>query len=165
MDDLNFDDLEPIRLSVNIRKEPFVLCEASAGAAARYRNLITKGASLTSDGRVASLGHMHDAEPRLISDCLFYALKDSEGRPRLDQLGRPVPEETVRSWPQRLTSKLFEKIKEISPELEKADTEEALEKQIAALQAKLAKLREAAAGNGRTGAAEGQPGATTATSV
>jgi len=139
--DFDFADLEPVRLSIKIGKKPFVLCEADGDAGAKYRSAAARSARLN-DGKVIGVEGIGDIEPLLVSRCLYYA--DEQGRLRVDDDDKPVrkylvEEGTIRSWPDRVQKALFNKVKEISG-LDETDTIEKIEKQIANLQKKRAKL-------------------------
>jgi hypothetical protein len=80
-----------------------------------------------------------DAEPLLVSLCLFEALRDGSGNPVSE---RNVPLVTVKSWPNRVQKRLFDWVREKS-DLNPAETKESLRKQIAEAQKRLRELEEA----------------------
>lgn len=94
----------------------YVLKEASGDAACRWRNSILKATKMTPDMKVQSieLGQLADVEPQLVSDCVFLVKEDGAHM--------PVTLKTVRTWPTRLITRLFEKAKEISG-LDKVESE------------------------------------------
>lgn len=141
---LVFDDLEPICVPVRVGPKDYILREASGDAACKWRNAITRVTRMQ-DGKVSSVGDIADTEPLLISLCLFEIQRDKDGKPSSDppvaDPKRPVSEKVIRTWPHRVQRALFDKARAIS-ELEEKETAEDLEKKIADLQEKLAKLRE-----------------------
>jgi hypothetical protein len=126
------DDLEPQQVKVKIKDKHYHLREASADAAVKFRNATLKAAKM-SDGKVVGMENLADAEPLLVSLCLYKAGKDEElvlapdGNPDSRQL---VPQQTIRGWPDRTQKVLFDKIKEMSPTLEGKETLESLDKKI-----------------------------------
>lgn len=132
IDRLVYDDLTPIEIPVSIGKKSYTLREASAGAACRYRNFMLSCGKLGPDGKPISLGDMQDAEPLLVSLCLFESNEDGKEI--------PVSLPAVRSWRHRIVSDLYRKAKEISG-LDRPDTEDELVKQIDLLQKQLDELR------------------------
>jgi hypothetical protein len=136
-------DLEPIEIPIKIGGKSYILREASEGAAVGYRNLVMKAARM-SEGKIVGIDGAADVEPYLVSQCVFET--DREGRVR--QIGDRLVNvhiNTVRSWPSRVVTPLFDKIKEIS-DLDretKPETKEQLLKQLEEIQNKLQKLEEA----------------------
>jgi hypothetical protein len=135
-EELDFSGIEQLSIPVRVRDKCYVLHDASGDAAAKHRNAVLKYTKLGADGRPTLLEGVADTEPYLVSMCLFELVKAPDGTER----EAPVSIATIRSWPQRVQSKLFEKVKEIS-ELSEVDTEASLKKQIGELQAKLEKLQ------------------------
>lgn len=131
MDTLNFDDLTPIALPVRVKGKDYLLREATGDAVAKWRNAQLRATRLGGDGKPASIDGLADAEPLLVSLCLFEV---GQGGKEL-----PVSVQTVRSWPGRITSALFARAKEIS-ELEEKEDRGSLERRIAKLQEKLVAL-------------------------
>ena len=128
---------------------PYFIVEASGAAVSKWRNAQMAGAKLVSgdngDARAVTLGNMADSELILVSECTFAA--DKDGNLPVDAWGnvdsnKCIKLNIIRSWPNRVTGPLFEKIKEISG-LEETDTVEGLEKKITELQKRLDKLRKA----------------------
>lgn len=131
MADLDFGDLAPREASVDLRDgKSYVLKEASAGAAAAYRNAVTRGMRFEG-GKPAGIDSAADAEPLLVSLCLF----EVQGEKRV-----PVPLQTVRAWPYRVQRKLFDWVKENSL-LDDQETAESLEDRMAALRERLESLK------------------------
>src|SRR5690606_9047229 len=73
---LDFDDLTPIELPVKYKGKNYVLREADEGAATQYRNLTIKAARME-DGKITGMDGVADAEPFLISLCLYEAREDA----------------------------------------------------------------------------------------
>lgn len=134
MSDLNFDNLEPIYKEVSIGGEPHVVCEASAAAAVRWRDVAIRGAKMV-DGKVTGMDDIAKAEPLLVSECLYSKAEWDKGDKK-----RHVPMDKVLSWPNRVTAGLFDWIKANSPGLEGKETKESLEKKAAEINARLAEL-------------------------
>jgi hypothetical protein len=140
---LNFDDLAPVEVEVKVKGKKYILREATGHAAAQYRNAALKAAKMV-DGKVVGMDGLADAEPLLVSLCL-YELEDlGNGKPPRE---RPVPVQVVRGWPARLVTALFTKVRDIS-DLGEGETAEVLERRIQADQAKLQQLRAQQATNG-----------------
>lgn len=133
--DLNFDDLDLIEISIPIDGAVYTLREASEDAAAKYQNALSRCTQLT-DGKVSGItGPLADSQSLLVSLCLF------------DEKGRFVPQSKVRQWPSRVVKRLFEKAAEISEIAGESDTEESLQKTIDETQEKLDELRADELGN------------------
>jgi hypothetical protein len=139
-------DLEPIEIPIKIGGKLYVLREASEGAAVGYRNLAMKAARMSA-GKIVGIDGAADVEPYLVSQCLF----ETDGEGRIKTLGGSlhrmvnVPITTIREWPSRIVTPLFDKIKEIS-DLDREtepETKEELLKQLEEIQDKLQKLEEA----------------------
>lgn len=124
-----FDDLEPIKVEVQIGTDAYTLKEASGDAGVKWHNALTKCFKATQAG-VTSADGIAETEPLLVSLCLS------------DNCGRQVPVAKIKGWPYRLQKALFEKAKEISNLAEDEQTEEQLVKKIELLQEKLDKVRE-----------------------
>lgn len=145
--DFDSDGLSLTKIPVRYQGKDYLLVEALGDAVATWRNAQLRGTTMQqigdSDTRTIALGGMADSEPLLVHLCLF--TPDKDGNLILDKEGnvvlqRRVSLHIVKNWPNRILSRLFEKAKEISG-LDQTETAEALEKQIAALQSRLAKLR------------------------
>jgi hypothetical protein len=128
--ELSFDDLTLREVPVQLGGRAYVLREATVEAACRYRNAVLRAGKLGPDGKVAYYDGLADVEPLLVSLCLV----DPATR-------ETVPLATVRGWPSRRVQVLFRWIKEHS-ELDQPETAEALERQIHAAQAKLARVQQ-----------------------
>lgn len=110
-DELDLEDLAPHEITIKVKGEPkYILKEASADAAAKYRNATLKGASMDqATGRILP-GEMAGAEAIVVAACL-YEIWD------VNKLPRPVLLSTVLGWRNSAVSQLFDKLKEISPDL------------------------------------------------
>lgn len=103
-DELNFD-LTPVEVPVTIGGKAYVLREASEAAACTWKNTAISKARVR-DGKVESLGNLADQQPLLVSLCLF-----ESGEPGKE---KPVSLQTVKSWPSRVVSALFDRAKAMS---------------------------------------------------
>ena len=102
MESMQFS-LDVIEIPIKVGDKDYVLREASGDAAAKWRNAMFAGAKLGANGKPESVHNMADTEPLLVSLCLF----DAENN-------KPVSLQTVRSWPSRIITPLFNKAVEIS---------------------------------------------------
>ena len=140
------DEPKPITVPVRVGgKVKYFLAEASADAAKQFRNTAVRGSSMA-DGVISMGGHVADAEPILLSLCLFYATPD--GQMPIDHKGdfdsrKLVPMSVIRSWPSRFVEPLYERIKKISKLTMEPDTVETIDKQIVRLQHRRQQLLEA----------------------
>ena len=100
--DLVFDDLEPVEVSVSIGGNPYILREASGGAACQYRNALIECTKLGPGGIPTALKGIASVEPLLVSLCLF------------DDKNKRVPVAAIEKWPARIQKALFERAKIIS---------------------------------------------------
>lgn len=95
-------NLTRVEIPVTIGDRKFTLREASGNAEIQYRNSMFQSTKLDEDGNAVGYTNLADAEPLLVSLCLFD-----------EQSGNPSVQE-VREWPTRIISPLFDKIQEIS---------------------------------------------------
>lgn len=142
-----FDDLAAVEIPVSIPnkdgvKEDYILQEASGDAACKYRNAMLACTQLGPEGKPSQIRGMADIEPLLVSLCLF----TSERKPV--QLG------IIRSWPNRVQKKLFDKIKEIS-DLDESEDRDSLVKQRKAIDKQIAEIEEEAAKNSPSNTTDG----------
>ncbi len=137
---LDLGDLEPVQLPVKFGGNKYVLREADADAGAKYRSATTSCARME-DGKVYGMDGIGDIQPLLVSLCLCQT-NPHNGELRLDTNGRVVKVDlaTVKSWPDRIITRLFDEAIRISPCLNEQDSREKLRQKIAAQQAKLAEM-------------------------
>lgn len=145
-DPFDFDDLEPKVQRVRYKGKVYWLREASEGASVAWRNVHTSSARHDEQGKFISVGAIADAEPVLVSKCLYYADAATGGLPVLPT-GEPdakflVPEALIRGFPHQVISKLYSWIMDNSG-LREPDTEESLKERIKADVAKLRTIRTA----------------------
>lgn len=133
---LDFSDLEPIQVEFSIGGKSYVMFEATADAAVKYRNRIARSASFA-DGKLAKVENPADAETLLVSLCLFEKVVTKDGSTGL----KPVTEAQVRGFQQRIQRRLFDELIKIS-ELGAEETRESLLATIQVAQEKLAKMDE-----------------------
>lgn len=120
-------DLTPIEVEYDLGGTLYILREASGEAAVKFSNAKLKNLVLA-DGKVTKVSGMASIQPFLVSLCLIEKAT-----------GKAVTEETIKSWPSRIQTALFDKAKEIS-EIDQDATKEALEKTIADAQKQLKEL-------------------------
>lgn len=144
MEKLVFDSLEPVTVpAMRVGNVEYVLTEASEAAASRYRNFCTQQLRFGTDGKLAALGNVADAQALLVSLCLW-EIKEHNGAPQR----LPVPLQTIQKWPSRVVGPLFEQAKRISGIDQ--ETEETIQKRIDADTAKLEELRASKNGQATT---------------
>ncbi len=104
-DEFDFDLTERTYGPFPIDGEQYILVEATSQAATDMRNITLRGASMK-DGRVEMGAGLAQAEPFLVSKCLF----------KLDDAGKrhPMSLDTIRNWPSRVVKPLYNKAYEIS---------------------------------------------------
>lgn len=119
-DFIDLSDCALIQLRYKINGEMYVLTEASGDVACKRSNRIFASLNMDRNGKVVSMSKdTADLEPWLVSLCL-----------KKEETGEAVPEETIRSWSNRIQKRLFNDLKRISefddPDKEKddKDTEE-----------------------------------------
>lgn len=101
MSELNLGSLDPISVQVNIGGKKYTLYEASLGTGIKHRDAMMTS-SVFQDGKIVGMKGTSHIEPLIISECLY------------DENGKLVPVGTVKEWPDRITSVLYAKIREIS---------------------------------------------------
>jgi hypothetical protein len=141
MDSFDFSDLKPTEIPVvSPDGGKYVLREASVGAATCYENAQARAIKFD-DGKMIGLDGIYDADLVLLSQCLHKC--DNAGTPKMDTSGNPYPTDVaiIKKWPPKMYKALVTKLKEISPDLERADTEEVLVKQIENITKRLETLR------------------------
>lgn len=138
MTELSYD-LEPKEIPVTLSskrgKKSYVLREPSTHAATRYRNA-TLSAAKMEDGKINGMDGLADAEPLLVSLCLFVPM---ENRP--PEQWATVPIQEVMAFPNRVQADLFAKIKELDPSITGDETVESMEKQVEDLMKRIAEKR------------------------
>lgn len=136
-DSFNFD-FAPVEIPVTVNGVAYVLQDASAGDAAKFKNRSTSGI-LMEDGKVVGVKGVGELNCYLVSLCLKKA----------DEKRTPVPLDVISKWPERVVKPLAAKAAEIS-ELNETETEESLVKKINELNKQLETIRESkkALGNG-----------------
>ena len=106
-------DLSPREITFSMGDKDYILREASGDAAIAYQNALIKAVRPGPDSKATQINTGLSAiEPMLVSKCLF----DSEGK--------PVKQETIRSWPSRIQKELYKKVKEISELDEKPEEDD-----------------------------------------
>ena len=156
----DFNDLEPARVPVRYKGRQLVMVEATADAAAKYRNAQMKATKLQ-DGKPVGIDGFADADPILLSACLF-EVKAGDPLSPTAELG-PVGTGFVRGMPHRIAKPLLMKLKHISG-LNDDESEESLERQRKDVEGRLAKLREAKAAGAEAPGPKAPGSETTATS-
>lgn len=104
-----YDDISLVQVKVTVGKKEYVLQEADADTARRYRNMAVSGAKMD-DGKVIGVRGIGDLELFLVGECLFEA-SETQGTP---SLGRKVDAKTLQSWKSYIISDIFRRAKEIS---------------------------------------------------
>ena len=156
---MDFGDLQPIEVPVTAPGgDRYVLREAGAGACTAYENAQARALKFD-DGKMTGLEGIYDADLLVLGLCLHPVDKTS-GRVLRDQT---TSVETIKAWSARVYKPLVERLKEISPNLERKETEDTLVKQIANLQKKLDDLRKTKGQEDL--ATKNSPGATAGTSA
>lgn len=125
VDQLNFDDLTLREMPVKIAGEAYILREASEGGCAQYRNANLKCVRFNDNGKPVAFDGTASTDALLVSLCLFKIKTDADG----EKTGEArVPEQVIRSWPDRIVKALAKQAKEIS-ELNLEESLEDLQKQ------------------------------------
>lgn len=104
-----YEDLAPIEVPIRIGKDRYILREATADAARKWRNSIMSSTTVV-DGKVTAVGNLADSEAYLLSMCLYPVRPDTHGTVS----NKPVHISTILSWPNRIVRPLFERAKVIS---------------------------------------------------
>lgn len=116
---IEFDDLAPVEVPVKVKGAMrFVLVEASAEAAVRYRSACAKSFKYD-DGKIVGAEGLAAAEPLLVSLCLYHSTEESAPKLPNGDLdnSKRVDLKTVLSWPSHVQKQMFDRIMEISPGL------------------------------------------------
>lgn len=101
-------DLNPIEIPVTVGGNRYVLREASGEAQTAYMNAQMSGVDVNEEGKPIRFREAANADPLLVSYCLFRT--DKDGNP----VNVRVPLEKIQSWPARIQKVLIQKVKEIS---------------------------------------------------
>jgi len=104
LEPINYDDFETIRIPVSVKGFKYTLTEATGKAAVDYRNAALACTKLGPTGKPSSIVGLGGLEPLLVSLCLTDNANSD----------RPVPKQTIMSWPARIQSSLFTRAKQIS---------------------------------------------------
>ncbi len=149
LEQMDYEDLEPVMVSVTLgkgdRKVNYLLREATAAAAVKYKNKQAAAMKFSGSGELQSVGDVGDADLLLVSMCLCETVQGKPTELKIDKNGNActVPVNTISRWKTSVYNALAERIKEISPGLEDTPTEEGILKQMAVLQRHLDKIRKA----------------------
>lgn len=162
LSELCFDSLEPVEVPVAIGQKRYVLREASADAAAKFRSAASRAARFNEEGKLTHVEGLGETELVLVANCLCFPDDANPRTARVNRDGVPflVGINHIRTWKEAIVKQLFDKAKEISPALEEKETIEAIEKRMAKDARKLADLKRVLhRGNGKhedasTGASE-----------
>lgn len=133
-DRIDFGELD-IEIPFSVKDEEYLLIEASGETAKRYQNKTVAGAKMV-DGKVTTT-FISAADAQFI--LLTGSIVTSEKRDFLK-------EELIRSWPHKITKRLFKEAKRIS-EINENDDLDSLVKQREELDERIAKIKENAAKN------------------
>lgn len=102
-EELDFD-LERKEVRLTIGGRPYALREPTEGDAVKWQNACQRAGRFDKDGRVTAVEGLAEAEPLLVSLCLF----------DLDPAGeKAVPAATVRGWPARVVRRLYDRALEM----------------------------------------------------
>lgn len=101
-------DLSMNEQFINVGDREYLLREASSEAACKYRNFLLGNVQLGPTGKPEKLGTVADAEPLLVSLCLFEIVK------RDPMSLKRIPLATVKAWPNRAVKNLFTRVQEMS---------------------------------------------------
>lgn len=98
-----------VEIPVKIDDKDYILQEASGGAANVYNNDLLRGMTLGKDRRTYQSSGIAEINTRLLSQCLFEVI-EKDGKPTRELVNIV----TIKKWPDRIQTKLIEKLKEIS---------------------------------------------------
>lgn len=124
---LDLGVVDPKEIQVKIGDKTYTLREATGDAVVRFNGRRAQAGRFEDGKFVGVSSNLADAEPFLVSLCLF------------DEAGKLVPETVIRRWPSRVQKRLFDKVMEISELVEKEDLA-SLEKQKAELEKRIAQI-------------------------
>lgn len=118
-DPIEFDSLERVQVPVTLGKEKYILLEGSGDVAIKYRDAIMATINKMKDGKPdGGLKGIATVESYLLSLTLYKVTETGGTMPMLGD-GSPdpnylVPQQVIRSWPNRIISMLYERAKQIS---------------------------------------------------
>lgn len=136
LQEMVYEDLEPVFVPVKLKGKNYRLIEADTDAAVKYRNAVVRCAKLGPDGKPVLLDGAADSEPLLVQLCLREVVKE-RGVERL----APVSLGFVKSLAPNVTADLYARAKRISKLDIEEDTEETLTQQLENIQKRLDTLR------------------------
>ncbi len=132
-EDFNFSD-EPVKYGpFSIGKRTFILHECTEAAFTAYRNIVSKSVRRDDDTKTIYQNGGQEADAMLIQRCLYEVTSGKE---------IPTPLAFVEDLPRKISSKLYQKIREISEFDKEEETIELLTKRIASDTEKLNALNE-----------------------
>jgi hypothetical protein len=105
-DPFGLEQLTTIEFPFHFQGKDYLLKEATADAVRKYHNFLVSNAKPNAEGKPTSLENYADVDTMLVADCVF-----EKG------VAEPVALTLIRSWPDRVVSKLLAKIKQVSPSL------------------------------------------------
>ncbi len=132
--DFDKDDLEPKSKPVKYKGKEYILREAGNAAVVAYRNATAKSTRLT-DGKLSGFDGLAEAEPLLVSKCLFELNPNGQGGNKEGA----VHIEFIKSMPNRFVKPMFDWLEKVS-DINERTTPDLLRKQIADLQKQLKEL-------------------------
>ena len=136
-DFLNLDiDITEWSVRFKFRETNYILSEASLGAVAKYRDAITSGITMDSNGTPINSTGFQMAEVNLLASSI--SKEDDNSK---------LPVEVVKTWPNRITDKLIESLKENS-DMETGTDVDTLKKQRDVLDQRIKSIEQDEEGNG-----------------
>lgn len=111
-DDITMDDLAPVEVLIKDKdgKVKYILREASADAAVKYRNATIRGSVIDTANKKVVAGENANAEAIAVAACLFEMWDPNKP-------ARPVLLTTVLGWKNSFVKQLFDRLVAISPGL------------------------------------------------
>ncbi len=128
-------------IDVTIDEEKYVLVEASGATGVAFQNAIVGGITYGENGKPQTLNGQASTQILLVGESLYKVNPDT-GKAFKTPVGHKWVSDTLSS---RILKELFEAAKELSS-IGEDETDEAMQKQIDALQAKLDKKQESDVG-------------------
>lgn len=108
---MEFEAITPLEVPVKIGDKKYLLKEAGAGIVAQYNNALMKATKFSSTGKMAGIDGIADAEPLLLSLCMF----EWRQNPKTDkEEWCPCTIGQIRTWPNKIVRQLLERVKLIS---------------------------------------------------